>query len=313
MQYVPPPLCILIVDDDAIVRTLLREHLISSGHDVIAVASAAEAMRAIETNPVRIIIADWLMPELSGLELLRWVRKLTVRPQPHFVMLTANTGRDSLVEAFNAGVDDFLSKPLNDSELLARLKAWTRLTVRQTEASQRTEELLVSNKQLSEIALSDELTSLANRRSAMKHLNSCIERASTLGGGLSCAMIDLDHFKQYNDLHGHATGDEVLKYFANMLRLSTRSTDQCCRLSGDEFLVILPHTPLEAASSWAHQLAAALAKSPLHHKELTLTVRVSMGLADWRPSMNADELLEAADRMLYDAKKAGRGAVRVCA
>lgn len=306
------PFRILIVDDDAVTRALLQDHFAGGEQEIVAVASAAAAMAVIESAPVQIVVADWLMPQVSGLDLLRWVRRRGQHSQPHFVMLTANTGREQLVEAFTAGVDDFLTKPFHEAELMARLKAWTRLVTLQDEASRLADQLRAANRQLVEIASNDELTGLANRRSARQQLEGLIQLASRHGHSLTCAWLDVDHFKHFNDRHGHAVGDRVLKHFADLLLRSTRSTDVCCRIGGDEFLVLLPHTSLPAASCWAEHLTHSLAITPVHHKDLTLPVRVSIGLANWVPPMTVDELLEAADRMLYDAKDAGRGSIRAC-
>lgn len=309
MQCVSTPLKILIVDDDDVTRALLYDHF-TAGGDVVAVESASRAMEIIEREPVQIIVADWLMPDISGLDLLQWMRQRDVSCQPHFVMLTANTGQERLVEAFNAGVDDFLSKPFNETELMARLKAWTRIVTLQSEAQRLTEELRAANNRLQTLASCDELTGLANRRSAMQQLLSCSSLSARHGHPLSCALIDVDHFKRFNDRHGHATGDQVLRHFADVLRSSTREGDMPCRIGGDEFLVILPHTSLGAASIWAEHLTTQLANSPLIYKELILPVQVSIGLAQWASPMIPDELLEAADQMLYTAKNAGRRAVR---
>ncbi|HEV7299398.1 MAG TPA: diguanylate cyclase [Tepidisphaeraceae bacterium] len=300
---------ILTVDDDAVTRALLHAHLLAAGHGVISVESAAMAMAVIETEPVHIVVADWLMPQMSGLDLLRWVRQRPLTPQPHFVMLTANTGQEQLVEAFDAGVDDFLSKPFNEVELMARLQAWTRLVALQKEANQLAGELRGANELLVQLASRDDLTGLTNRRAAMEQLESCIGLARRHGHPLTCALIDVDHFKEFNDVHGHATGDYVLKHLAQVLRRSTRATDVSCRIGGDEFLVILSHTSLDAAKAWATKFADTLAVTPVQHKQLALSVTVSIGLKCWTPSTTIDELLDSTDRVLYEAKGAGRGVV----
>jgi diguanylate cyclase (GGDEF)-like protein len=300
---------ILVVDDDPVTLALLRDHLETDGHDVVSVESAAEAIAVLTSEPVHIVVADWLMPGMNGLELLQWVRRFDLPRQPHFVMLTANTGQERLVEAFNAGVDDFLTKPFNEVELMARLQAWTRLVSLQEEASRLTSELRHANEQLVAIAASDDLTGLANRRSAMQQLDQGIHLANRHGHALACALIDVDKFKQFNDRFGHAVGDSVLKHLAAVLKESTRGGDVCCRLGGDELLVILPHTSLDDALSWAGRFTAQLADSPLRVKGQDLKLTVSMGVAQWAHPQNAEQLLEAADRALYDAKDNGRAAI----
>lgn len=302
---------ILVVDDDALTRMLLRDHLETDGHEVIAVDSAVKAMAVIDCTPVQIVVADWLMPGVSGLELLRWVRGQRLNRQPHFVMLTANTAQERLVEAFDAGVDDFLRKPLNDVELRARMQAWTRLVSLQDQAKHLTDELTAANAKLAAQASSDELTGLANRRFAMQQLESCVHLAARHGHPLACALIDVDHFKLFNDQHGHAVGDRVLKHLADLLTQNARASDVRCRLAGDEFLVILPHTSLQEGTAWANRFCANLESSTLLHRNLELPITVSIGVAQWLASMTVEQLLESADRALYDAKDSGRAVVRL--
>src|SRR5690242_548288 len=118
------PLRILIVDDDPITRAILQDHLSASGHDVFAAESAAAAMYTLEHAPVHIVVADWVMPDVSGVDLCRWVRGRQLPRSPHFVMLTGMQDPGHLVEAFEAGADDYISKPFHETELMARLRAW---------------------------------------------------------------------------------------------------------------------------------------------------------------------------------------------
>src|SRR5207237_1961103 len=180
-------------------------------------------MQCLQKHPVHIVIADWVMPGLNGLDLCRWMRWQQFEHPIHFVMLTVHSDQARLVEAFEAGVDDFLSKPLKQDELLARMRAWSRFIrlqedlAQQHQTAQRLNEefetvnnqLAIANLQLAAMALQDDLTLLPNRREAMRRLEEqwCISRR--YGLPLSCAMIDVDRFKQFNDIHGHAAGDAV--------------------------------------------------------------------------------------------------------
>jgi diguanylate cyclase (GGDEF)-like protein len=275
-------------------------------------------MYMLEHAPVHIVVADWVMPDVSGLDLCRWVRGRQLPRSPHFVMLTVLNEQDRLVEAFEAGADDFLSKPFQEAELLARLRAWTRLVNLQEELAARhqesmrlTSELIALNKRLSDLATRDELTGLGNRREAMHRLDEHLSLAARYQHPLTCASVDVDQFNRINDSRGHAAGDRVLRELAETLLATTRSTDLCFRMGGDEFLVLLPHQTLADAAGWADRFRAAVAARPFSHNDVPMDVTVSVGLAAHGPSAaTPDHLLDAADAALYAAKRDGRNAVR---
>jgi two-component system, cell cycle response regulator len=305
---------VLLVDDDAVSRALLSDHLTSAGYAVRDIESAEEALAIVGRGEARMIIADWLMPGMSGLELCRRVRELPLAPQPHFVMLTVYAEKPRVIEAFDAGVDDFLSKPVNEDELLARLRAWNRLIRLQDDLAEQNlaaaavnRKLSSLNAKLSELAMRDELTNLPNRREAMRRLGEAWVMADRCAGNLSCAVVDIDHFKRFNDEFGHATGDEVLRHVANLLRKTLRDTDEVFRLGGDEFLLIFPDQPLAGASACASRCVELVRGEVCHFRGADLSITVSAGVAERRPSMSrASALLDAADASLYAAKAAGR-------
>jgi diguanylate cyclase (GGDEF)-like protein len=318
MTLYQAPLRILAVDDDPISREILQDHLSAGGHDVFCAESATQAMYTLEHAPVHIVVADWVMPEVSGLDLCRWVRGRQLPRSPHFVICTVQNERDRLVEAFEAGADDFLTKPFHEAELMARLRAWTRLVTLQEELAARhrestrlASELIAANRRLSDLATRDELTGLGNRREGMRRVDELVAVSARYGQPLSCASIDIDHFKQFNDSHGHAAGDAVLRHVAATLRQTTRAADLCFRIGGDEFLVLLPQLSLADAASWAERFRSAIADQPYHHNALRLDLGVSVGLAERAaPAGTAGGLLDAADAALYAAKRAGRNTTR---
>jgi diguanylate cyclase (GGDEF)-like protein len=309
---------ILIVDDDPVSLAILQDHLAALGYDVLCANSAAGAMFALEHSAVHIVICDWVMPDISGLELCRWVRSRTLPNSPHFVILTVHSDKDRLVEAFDAGADDFLSKPFHEAELLARLRAWTRLvclqqslTDRNAYAEKLTSELVAANQRLADLAALDDLTGLSNRRQALRHLADLCARSARYGYPLTIASIDIDRFKSINDTYGHAAGDAVLKQVALVLAESTRSSDVVCRIAGDEFLVILPHQGLQLGMRWAERLKGALSLNKYSFRDDVIAVTVSIGLAERSSSCpDPEAMLEAADRALYSAKGAGRNVAR---
>jgi len=312
------PLRILLVDDDPISRSILEEHLAAAGHDVFSAESAARAMYTLERTAVHIVIADWIMPDVSGLDLCKWVRGRQLPRSPHFVILTVHNDTERLVEAFEAGADDFLSKPFCEAELLARFRAWTRLVtlqeelaVRHQESVRLTSELIALNQKLSDLASRDELTGLENRREAVRRIEEQSAISVRYNRPLTCAVVDVDFFKQFNDSHGHAIGDQVLRHVAAILKSATRAADAVFRMGGDEFLIMLPDQTIEQAAAWAERCRQAVAEQRFSHQAPCLEVTVSIGLAE-RSSVMAtvDALLEAADAALYTAKREGRNVVR---
>lgn len=319
MSFISMPLRILIVDDDPISRAILEDHLAASGHDVFCAESATAAMYMLENSPaVHIVIADWIMPDVSGLDLCRWVRGRNLPRSPHFVMLTVLSDKERLTEAFEAGADDFLSKPFHEAELLARLRAWTRLvglqeelTARHQEATRLAGELIQVNQRLNDLATIDELTGLPNRRQSMRRVDELWTLSTRYGHPFTAATLDIDYFKLFNDNHGHAVGDHVIKHVACLLKESVRSADVVCHFSGDEFLVLFPQQSLAAVSIWALRFRQLLGETPFVHEGAPLSVTCSIGLAERTPATSdATALLHAADLALYDAKRIGRDAVR---
>jgi diguanylate cyclase (GGDEF)-like protein len=315
------PLTVLLVDDDPISLLLLERSLAAKDCIVRSVPTAQEAMRVLERQSVQIVIADWVMPEMSGIELCRWVRAKPLQRPLHFVMLTVHSDPARLVEAFEAGVDDFLSKPLDESELLARLRAWGRfvrlqedLTARHREAQRLNDELISANARLEELATQDELTLLPNRRAAMRRLAEQWTIALRYAQPLSCLLIDIDHFKQFNDHYGHETGDDVLRQVATAIRSSIRLADAAFRLGGDEFLVLCPNSAATEAAACAERCRIAVAAHPPTTPAPHLSSTISIGLAEISPAMTTPrDLLRAADQALYAAKGAGRNVTHAAA
>jgi diguanylate cyclase (GGDEF)-like protein len=283
---------ILVVDDDVVSRTMLDEHLSAAGHQVLLASSVSEAIEVFERETVQIVIADWLMPQATGIELCQWVRQRHSAAPIHFVMLTVLSEKARLIEAFEAGVDDFLSKPLHEGELLARLRAWTRIVTLQ--------------EQLAEQATRDELTCLPNRREAIRCLSDHWSIAIRYDRPLSCAVVDVDNFKQINDSAGHGVGDAVLRHLASLLSASVRASDTVFRIGGDEFLVLLPDTTEAEALQWADRSRETVAAHP-DGIRTTISIGVAQrekAMQDWR------EMVEAADAALLAGKRDGRSITR---
>jgi diguanylate cyclase (GGDEF)-like protein len=236
----------------------------------------------------------------------------------YFLLLTSNEEEDRLVEAFEAGVDDFITKPVSRRVLTARLRAGLRVIRMQQEIERDSQslrrfatELALANRRLRQAALTDPLTALPNRRYAMERLDQEWSASLRNRRTFSVMMVDIDRFKAVNDAHGHEAGDQVLRQVAITLRKAARSEDVICRLGGEEFLVISPDTQLAPVMRLAERLRQAICAVPMMVGALHYPLSVSIGVAERLPSMvHFDELLKAADVVLYRAKRAGGNCVQ---
>jgi two-component system cell cycle response regulator len=308
---------VLVVDDEASTRALLRALLTDMGHEVFEACDGREAFdRALELRP-HIMIIDWMMPEMDGIELTRSLRQTKQGASIYVLLLTSFEDDDRLVEAFECGVDDYMAKPLRPRVLAARLRAGQRLIELQRAIERDSEEirrfaseLAVTNRRLQEAALTDTLTGFPNRRYAMERFQQEWASATRSKRPLSCMIIDLDKFKAINDTYGHDVGDSALKQIAAALKSALRSPDVICRVGGDEFLVICPDTTLAAAVAAAERIRKAADAVPVVSDMLRLHGSVSIGVAMREESMvDIDALIKRADQGVYVSKQQGRNCV----
>ncbi|HQE39925.1 MAG TPA: diguanylate cyclase [Zoogloea sp.] len=311
------PMRVLIVDDDASMRALVRKVLEVVGHQVIEAANGRAGMEmALEFQP-QLMIVDWVMPEMSGLELTRALRQTKIGRSIYILIMTSLEDDDRLIEAFENGVDDFMSKPINPRVLAARLRAGQRVIRLQQELDRDREEirrfaaeLAVSNRRLQEVALTDSLTGFPNRRYAIERMQQEWSVSSRTRRPLSAMVIDVDQFKSYNDTHGHDVGDAVLRQVATSIKGALRAQDIVARTGGDEFLVICPDTGLDAAVACAERVRFAVESTPLKTAGVTLNMSVSIGVATRDTVMtDPDALIKRADQALYLAKNKGRNRI----
>ncbi|BAL25566.1 diguanylate cyclase [Azoarcus sp. KH32C] len=308
---------ILIVDDEPRTRTSLRGVLEQGSFEVFEAGDGRQGMElALELQP-QMMILDWDMPGMSGPELTRALRQTRVGQAIYIVLLTHQGDDERLIEAFDAGADDFVTKPVRPRVLSARLRAGLRVVRLQQELEREREEirhfaaqLAVTNRRLQEAALTDALTGFPNRRYALDRVQQEWASASRWGRPLSCMIIDIDNFKQINDTYGHDVGDEVLRRAAEALRGALRGQDVICRTGGDEFLAICPETDLARALSCAERLRMALDSLALKAGEDRLPISGSIGVAmRVRGMVDVDALIKEADRGAYLAKQRGRNCI----
>ncbi|OIO81912.1 MAG: hypothetical protein AUJ90_03860 [Gallionellaceae bacterium CG1_02_60_948] len=306
---------VLLVEDDRAMRAMVEQWLTVAGHRVSLAQDGAEALKMAELHRPQVVITDWVMPQMDGIALCRELRRTPAHRNTYLIVMTAESLPDKLVEAFEAGIDDYLTKPLTPKLFFARLRAAQRVVQLQEELAFDREQLVrfsnelsAANKRLQQQALSDALTELPNRRFAMERLEQ--EWALTRRGerALSCMMLDIDHFKKINDTFGHQLGDEALKQVADALRKTARAQDVVCRYGGEEFLVICPDTGATAAWQAAERMRVSVESLRMLAPDgRCVPLTISIGVAEKGEGMaDMNALVNRADDSLYAAKKQGR-------
>jgi diguanylate cyclase (GGDEF)-like protein len=311
---------ILIVEDDPIVRTLLETWLkVEVGHSLMSAVNGAVALELAHSFEPQIIITDWRMPVMNGLDLCKTLRQSDWGQNIYVLMLTSADGDDDLVQAFDAGVDDYLTKPLNRKALGARLKAaWRYVHMRETwmrdneRLARSAADLALSNRRFQLASLTDALTGIPNRRAGQNVLIQAISAAQRYGVPLCVISIDIDHFKDINDHFGHASGDEVLHLIGQTLQQAARKEDTVCRWGGEEFFIIAPNISLSEGAIAAERFRKFVEQLSLTLDQATTTVTISLGVACLDlDSKSKDQLLVEADQALYAAKRGGRNRVAI--
>jgi two-component system, cell cycle response regulator len=304
---------ILVVDDHPDNIQLLRARLEARGYIVEEAADGEAALARVYTSPPPdLILLDVMMPKIDGLEVARRIKSDDSLPFIPVIMQTALDSTESMVQGFEAGADDYIAKPVNFRELDARVRSLLRIQTLQSALEQRERELSAANAQLLVLSSTDVLTGVANRRALEERLHDMWEHSQRLHEPLSLVMCDIDHFKRVNDEYGHQVGDVVLQQFARLLVTEAREIDRVGRYGGEEFVLLLPGTVLDAAVTFAERIRACVEKREFTYDDgQTLHRTMSCGIAAWPHPLVADQeaLIKAADDALYVAKETGRNRV----
>lgn len=299
------PFRVAVVDDDGAIRRLVRLFLKRAGYDVSEFATGTEARQALLTTDWDLAILDRRLPDMDGVELCQELKANPEFKTRYIIMLTGEDEQEDKVEGLDLGADDYMTKPFQYAELLARIRAGKRIVDLQ-------KELVETNKRLERLSITDGLTRLYNHRYFQDELARAFEESQRYGRPLSLAIIDLDFFKKINDTYGHAVGDEVLKGVSHIFNESIRSTDLVARYGGEEFTVMMPETELQDAVVFAEKIRGLVEATPISTQAGPLAVTVSIGTASVpHTSVHAaKELIVAADKALYRAKSSGRNQVQ---
>lgn len=293
---------VLIVDDDKLMRAVISAFISEIGHEVVLAEHGEQALEIIGRDKINLILLDVEMPKMDGFVTARKIRGLLGKQWIPIVFLSARTGDDHFVEGIEAGGDAYLPKPPNGPVIQAMVKAMGRISDVQ-------EALLAAKVEMEKLAHLDTLTQVVNRRGFDNYLSSEWLRAKRNQMPISIIMIDIDHFKKYNDGYGHGKGDTCLKNVAGALdKAVMRAGDMLARYGGEEFVVLLPETDLEGAQGVAERIKQAVANAAIPHEfsDTSKIVTLSMGVAQKTDEENMRQLMAKADKNLYEAKESGR-------
>ena len=300
---------ILVADDEPTNRSLIQRRLERTGYRVITAQNGQEAVeKAVEAAP-DLIILDVMMPVMDGLQACRSIKDNEATRDIPIIFLSARDETDVKVSALGIGANDYISKPFNAEELLARVEVALRLRFERDRLRESAEEARARAEMAQERSLTDPLTGLLNRYCLQISLAHELAEARRYNRPLSCLMIDVDRFKTINDTYGHITGDVALQQIASVLTQVVRRSDIVFRYGGEEFLALLPKTDLEGAVALAEKLREAVVARIFGDGEHTFYLTLSIGAASLSETESGNDLIARADIALYHAKERGRNRV----
>jgi diguanylate cyclase (GGDEF)-like protein len=306
---------VLVADDSAVPRMILERTLRSLGHETVTVADGNEAWAIFPVFQPDVILSDWLMPGMDGIELCRRIRAAQTDRYSYFVLVTAMTEVEHVITAMAAGADDFIVKPLQQTALEATLIGAARVTALHEELRTQRSALERLNGLLHDDARRDALTMIGNRLRLSEDLAAAVAEIDRTGRASCIALLDIDLFKRYNDVLGHPAGDVALRTVGQALAGSIRSVDTVYRYGGEEFLILMPDQTLETAAAALERVRAAVERLGIPHPDNPPSgvITISGGLAMAGPGAPTDvnDWLRRADVALYEAKAAGRNTIVV--
>ncbi len=296
---------VLVADDSATIRAVLRASLTGWGFDVVEAVNGQQAwdqLQAVDAPSLALI--DWEMPGVEGVELCRRVRAREAEgaSYTYVLLLTARRARHDIVAGMEAGADDYVVKPFDQHELRVRLRAGRRIIDLQAELFRLQEMFRAQSR-------TDPLTGCLNRRGITERLLAEISFAQRDKRPLGVAVLDMDHFKRINDTHGHAVGDGVLQELVHRLGTSVRASDAFGRIGGEEFLILWPGLSVESSRVAADRVRQIMERTPFVIDDVTLKATVSLGVTTTTGEDSQEAIIERADQALYAAKAAGRNRV----
>lgn len=312
---------ILIVDDSPAIRDMIKKTVDGQPlfNKCYEAKDGVEALNILLNNKIDFVICDIMMPNMDGFKFLSMLRGNEDFNNIAVIMLTSKGDTASKIKGLNIGANDYVTKPFEPAELLARIKVLLRMQELQEELTRKNVQLNEINKELNILANTDGLTKIYNHRYFHENLSMEIQRAIRYKIPLSCVMIDIDNFKEVNDIYGHQQGDTTLRELAKTLKNGLRKHDFLARYGGEEFIVYLPHIDKENAYRYAERTRKKVEafnftiQSGSSKLAESLKITISLGVATF-PDENLkgkDDLLRGADMALYEAKRNGKNCVKV--
>jgi diguanylate cyclase (GGDEF)-like protein len=299
----PTNFLILIVDDITQNIGLLVDILESVGYSTTFAKNGKQALERVELANPDLILLDLMMPEMDGIEVCKILKSDPQYSHIPIIFLTASSEDSHLIEAFEKGAVDYVTKPFKIPELLARVK--THLDLKRTQ-----DELKKAYAEMEKLATTDPLTNINNRRSILACGEQEFERYQRYKCQFSVIILDIDHFKKVNDNYGHDVGDKVLVKVAHLLQKSIRIVDQIGRFGGEEFLIILPKSSLKDAILVAERLRKSVEQLSFNTSDPSFKVTISLGVDSCQATdENIDQIIKRADQALFVAKDNGRNQV----
>ena len=295
---------ILLIDDSRLIAPVAKTILTKRGHEVILAQDGLAGLEAAKSERPDMILLDLTMPVMDGYQVCEKLKQEDSTKEIPVIMLTSKAEPADKVKGLEMGALDYMAKPFDEGELVARVNIHVRL-------KELREALEEKNRQLQEMANRDGLTGLFNHRYFHEQLSKDFLRARRYHESLSCILLDIDYFKKFNDNYGHQTGDVVLSTLGRVIEEAIRDSDFAARYGGEEFAVILYHADQPAAVHVAERLRQMVEDREIHDKDKMLHVTISVGVATFphEEIRDSKKLIECADKALYKAKENGRNRV----
>lgn len=298
---------VLIIDDSENVRSIIRQAFADEKifENIYEASDAVSGFKLVVHHHPDLIIVDLIMPQYDGFTFLKMKNAKPQFNDIPVIVLTSKDDASSKIKGLEEGAQDYVTKPFNAKELLARVKVHLKIKTLQ-------DELKEKNAMLQKLSITDELTKIYNRRYVMQRLREELSRAQRYNETISLILIDLDNFKAINDKFGHQVGDSVLTKISALIKKQMRTSDVLGRYGGEEFLIILPNTSIEGSQSLAERIRKSLESNPVNVGRRRITATLSAGVVSYGGNYPSsyEDLIKKADKALYQAKKEGKN--RVC-
>ncbi|MDH4163930.1 MAG: diguanylate cyclase [Nitrospirota bacterium] len=301
---------ILVIEDNKTQANIVKDNLTKNGYDVLLAVDGISGFKQAKTERPDLVLLDRVLPDMDGNEVCRWMKLDPSTRDIPVIMLTARSTSSDKVAGLEAGADDYLPKPFDETELIARISVRLRSKSQQDELKKKNRQLEDMLSQVENLAVMDPLTGLFNRRRFETILGNEFRRSVRYHSPLSLLMLDIDHFKIINDTFGHQTGDAVLKECARLFHDLVRQVDTVARYGGEEFVILSPNITRDSAFQAADRIRKAIEAHSFPGVE-GRSITISIGVASMPdPALDSEEkFIHSADMAMYEAKKKGRNRV----